>query len=71
MAISYGRNDYSGLCMTMCGIWMRKKLTILSMNVSNANIQDITWVKALFSKTLVIFHGVILASIAIVMFIAR
>ncbi len=42
-----------------------------SMNVSNANIQDITWVKALFSKTLVIFHGVILASIAIVMFIAR
>jgi hypothetical protein len=42
-----------------------------SMNVSNANIQDITWVKAFFSKTLVIFHGVILASIAIVMFLAR
>jgi len=42
-----------------------------SMNVNNANIEGITWAKAFLSKTLVIFHGVILASIIAVMCLSR
>ena len=42
-----------------------------SMNVNNANIEGITWAKAVLSKTLVIFHGVILASITAVMCLSR
>ena len=38
-----------------------------SMNVNNADISGITWASAFFSKTLIIFHGVILVSIIIVM----
>ena len=38
-----------------------------SMNITNADISRITWPCAFLSKTLVIFHGVILVSIIIVM----
>ena len=38
-----------------------------SMNVSDAEISEITWQGAFLSKTLIIFHGVILLSIIIVM----
>jgi hypothetical protein len=42
-----------------------------SMNVNNANIEGITWAKGFLSKTLIVFHGVILVSIIIVMFLAK
>ena len=42
-----------------------------SMNVKKADIQGITWAKAFLSKTLFIFHGVILASIVIVMLLSK
>ncbi len=38
-----------------------------SMNVANADISRITWACAFFSKTLIIFHGVIILSIIVVM----
>lgn len=41
-----------------------------SMNVSNADIEGISWANAFLSKTLIIFHGVILISIIIVMFLS-
>ncbi|MFQ5346333.1 MAG: hypothetical protein ACE5ED_00625 [Rhodothalassiaceae bacterium] len=40
-----------------------------SMNVNKAKVQGITWTKTFLSKTLVMFHGVILTSIVIVMFL--
>jgi len=40
-----------------------------SMNVTNADVSDITWSSAFLSKTLVAFHGVILISIILVMFL--
>lgn len=42
-----------------------------SMNVKHAEIINITWSKAFLSKTLLLFHGVILISIIIIMFISR
>lgn len=38
-----------------------------SMNVANADISGINWANAFLSKTLIIFHGVILVSIIAVM----
>ncbi|MCK5606701.1 hypothetical protein KAR91_32665 [Candidatus Pacearchaeota archaeon] len=38
-----------------------------SMNVNKANVSGITWAEAFLSKTLIMFHGVILISIIIVM----
>ncbi len=40
-----------------------------SMNVTIADVSRITWANAFLSRTLVIFHGVILVSIIIVMFL--
>lgn len=40
-----------------------------SMNVNTANITGINWASAFISKTLILFHGVILISIIIVMFL--
>ncbi len=42
-----------------------------SMNVNNAEIDGITWAKAFLSKTLLLFHGVILGSIIAVMFLSN
>jgi hypothetical protein len=41
-----------------------------SMNVAQANIGGITWSSAFISKTLIVFHGVILISIIGVMFLS-
>ena len=41
-----------------------------SMNVSEANVESVTWFDAFLSKTLFMFHGVILVAIIIVMFVA-
>ena len=38
-----------------------------SMNVNSSDISGISWASAFLSKTLVVFHGVILVSIIIVM----
>lgn len=40
-----------------------------SMDPNKAKVTNITWPKATWSKTLIAFHGVIVASIIIVMFI--
>ncbi len=41
-----------------------------SMNVTIADVSEISWVSAFFSKTLLVFHGVIVVSILFVMFIS-
>ena len=38
-----------------------------SMNVKNANVNEVTWIHALFSKTLITFHGVIIILIILIM----
>ena len=38
------------------------------MNINNAEIKDITWENAFLSKTLIVFHGVILLTIIVIMF---
>lgn len=45
---------------------LKEKDIDYSMNVNNADISGITWADAFLSKTLIIFHGVILVSIIIV-----
>ena len=40
-----------------------------SMNVANADLTEIKWASAFWSKTLIVFHGVIVLSILVVMFI--
>ena len=40
-----------------------------SMDASQADITDVTWVGAVISRTVFAFHGVILASIVLVMFL--
>ncbi|MDH3972715.1 MAG: hypothetical protein OEV42_00430 [Deltaproteobacteria bacterium] len=46
---------------------MKEENIDYSMNVKNADISEITWSSAFLSKTLIMFHGVILGSIIIVM----
>ncbi|MES9948587.1 MAG: hypothetical protein ABW118_06490 [Candidatus Thiodiazotropha sp.] len=42
-----------------------------SMNVNNADIHRVTWERAFLSKTLVVFHGVILVSIILVTVLSK
>lgn len=46
---------------------MKEKDIDYSMDVKTADISGITWISAFLSKTLVVFHGVILVSIITVM----
>ena len=48
---------------------MNEEAIDYSMNVANAEISRITWACAFLSKTLIIFHGVILLLIIIVVFL--
>ncbi|WP_445356220.1 hypothetical protein ACJJI5_10425 [Microbulbifer sp. EKSA008] len=42
-----------------------------SMNYNIADVDGVTWSKSFLSKTLIAFHGVIVISIIIVMFLSR